>query len=72
MTQLQTKEYSPEEAQQQVATDLAKQAQSNPTVKDKLVRWGKYLGDAAANGIIGDVAVKVINLAIRLAGIPMA
>lgn len=71
LTQLQTKGYSPEKAQQQVAKDLAQQAQSNPTVKNKLVKWGQYVSDAAANGIIGDVAVEVIKLALRLANIPI-
>lgn len=69
LTQLQTKGYSLEEAQEQVATDLAQQAQSNPTVNNKLVKWGQYVSDAVANGIIGDVAVEVIKLALRLAGI---
>ncbi len=71
LTRLQTQGYSPKNAQQKVAADLATQAKSDPKAKSKLVRWGQYLGDASANGIIGDVAVEVIKLALRLAGIPV-
>jgi uncharacterized protein YjbI with pentapeptide repeats len=71
LAQLQTQGYSSQDAQQRVANDFATQAQSNPTVKNKLMRWGQYLGDAAANGVVGDVAVEVIKLALRLSGIPL-
>ncbi len=71
LIQLETQGYSPKNAQQKVAADLATQAKSDPKAKSKLVRWGQDLGDASANGIIGDVAVEVIKLALRLAGIPV-
>lgn len=67
LIQLQTQGYNLEQAQQQVAT----QAQSDSTIKDKLVKLGQYLSDAAANGIIGEAAVTVIKPVLRLAGIPL-
>lgn len=71
LIQLQSQGYSPENAKQKVASDLATQAKSDSASKRKLTRWGQYLGDTAANGIIGDGAVEVIKLALRLAGIPV-
>jgi hypothetical protein len=71
VTQLQTQGYDPKDAQQKVASDLAIQAKNDSKAKSELVRLGQYLGDAAANGIIGDIAVEVFKLALRLAGIPM-
>jgi hypothetical protein len=69
--QLETQGYSPEAAQQQVASDLAKRVQSNPEAKSKLAEWGKYLGNAAANGLIGEAAVTVLKLVAQLVGIPI-
>jgi hypothetical protein len=66
LTHLQTQGHSPEEAQQQIAKDLAKQAQSNPTVMDKLVGWRKSLGDAAAKTIVSEAVKEVFKLVWRL------
>ena len=71
LKQLETQGYSPEAAQQQVASDLAKRVQSNPEAKSKLAKWGQYLGDAAANGLIGEAVVTVLKSAAQLAGIPI-
>jgi uncharacterized protein YjbI with pentapeptide repeats len=71
LKQLQTQGYSPEDAQQKVASDLAKRIQSNPESKSKLAKWGQYLGDAAANGLIGEAVVTVLKLAAQFAGIPL-
>jgi len=54
-------------AQSQVAQDIATQAQNNPTVKDKLLKWGQSLGDAT----VSDVVKGAVKLAIRSAGIPL-
>jgi ribosomal protein L18 len=54
-------------AQEQVAKDIANQAQKNSTVKDKLVKWGQSLGDAT----VSDVVKGAVKLAIRSAGIPL-
>ena len=67
LTQLQTKGYSPEDAQQQAASDLATEAQNNPTFKGKLVKWGQSLGDAAAKTTV----TEVVKLALRLSGVPL-
>ncbi len=54
-------------AQEQVAKDMATQAQKNLTVRDKLVKWGQSLGDAT----VSDVVKGAVKLAIRSAGIPL-
>lgn len=71
LTQLQTQGYSPEDAQQQAASKLATQAQSNPTFKGKLVKWGQSLGDAAAKTTVSEAATAVVQLALRLSGVPL-
>lgn len=65
--QLQKRGVKVDTAQEQVANDLATQAQNNPTMKDKLVKWGQSLGDAT----VSDVVKGVVKLAIRSAGIPL-
>ncbi len=66
LTQLQTEGFEPKENPGQAAREIVRQAKNDPTVKNKLVKWGQYLDDAAAQGIIGDAAVKVITLALSL------
>jgi uncharacterized protein YjbI with pentapeptide repeats len=71
LNQLQTQGYSQEESQQQAAQDLAEKAQSDPTVKDKLVKWGQALGDTAAKTTVSEAATAVVKLALNLAGMPL-
>ncbi|MBW4666162.1 MAG: hypothetical protein KME60_01665 [Cyanomargarita calcarea GSE-NOS-MK-12-04C] len=71
LTQLQSQGYSRKDAQQKVANDWANEAKSNPQAKGKLVKLGQYMRDGAANGVIGEVAVEIIKLALRLSGIPL-
>ncbi|AFZ33604.1 pentapeptide repeat protein (plasmid) [Gloeocapsa sp. PCC 7428] len=71
LTQLQTQGHNSEEAQQQIAKDLAEQAQSNPTVMGKLIGWGKSLGDAAAKTTVSEAAKEVFKLALGLSGVPL-
>ena len=54
-------------AQKEVATQLVTQAQNNPTMKAKLVKWGQSLGDAT----VSDVVKGAVKLAIRSVGIPL-
>jgi len=54
-------------AQDQVARDIATQAQDNSTIKNKLVKWGQSLGDAT----VSEVVKGIVKLAIRSAGIPL-
>jgi uncharacterized protein YjbI with pentapeptide repeats len=65
--QLQKRGMTVEVAQEQVAKDMATQAQTNSTVKTKLLKWGQSLGDAT----VSDVVKGVVKLAIRSAGIPL-
>jgi len=67
LDQLQKQGVAVDIAQEQVATDMATQAQNNPTMKDKLVKWGQSLGDAT----VSDVVKGIVKLAIRSAGIPL-
>ena len=54
-------------ARARVANDMAERAQNDPTMKDKLIRWGQSLGDTTAN----DVIKELVKLAIRAAGLPL-
>ncbi|NJL41262.1 MAG: hypothetical protein HC899_34505 [Leptolyngbyaceae cyanobacterium SM1_4_3] len=65
--QLQRQGVTVDVAQEQVAKDMATQAQTNSTVKDKLLKWGQSLGDAT----VSDVVKGAVKLAIRSAGIPL-
>lgn len=67
LSQLQQQGHSPEEAQQQVAHELAEQAKQDPTMLDKLVMWGQRLGDAT----VTDVVKGVVKLALRSVGVPL-
>jgi len=67
LEELQNKGTTVEDAQEQVATGMTTQAQNDPKMRDKLIRWGQSLGDAT----ISDVVKGVVKLAIRSAGIPL-
>ncbi|WP_019500589.1 pentapeptide repeat-containing protein [Pseudanabaena sp. PCC 6802] len=58
-------------ASTQIAQDLALQVESNPSIRDKLLKWGQSLGDAAISATISDVVKGVVKLAIRSAGLPL-
>ena len=61
---------SVELAQNKVATDLAVKAQGDFSVKQKLIALGQYVSKQAANGVIGQAAVKVVSIALNLLGLP--
>jgi hypothetical protein len=67
----QNQEASVEDAQQKVASDLAKQAKDSPTMMGKLVHWGKSLGDTASKTTVSEAAKVVVKLALQMSGIPM-
>jgi uncharacterized protein YjbI with pentapeptide repeats len=71
LKQLQSDGFSLDDAQKQVASDLVNRAQNNPTFKSKLERWARYLGDAAANGLIGEAVVTVLKSVLQSQGIPL-
>lgn len=64
--QLKAKGYSEENAEQEIAIDLATQAQINPESKKKLLNWAESLTDA----MVSDVVKKVVMLALRATGLP--
>jgi hypothetical protein len=65
--QLQKRGVTVDIAQEHIAKDIATQAQTNSTVKTKLLKWGQSLGDAT----VSDVVKGAVKLAIRSAGIPL-
>jgi L-histidine Nalpha-methyltransferase len=67
LEQLQTNGITIDSAQKQVAEDMKIQAQNNPTMKDKLFKWGLSLGDAT----VSEVVKGAVKLAIRSVGIPL-
>jgi hypothetical protein len=71
LIQLQTQGYTPQDAQQKVASDLVSQANNDSQFRSNLVKFGKFVSDAAANGLIGEATVGVIKLAFGLLGIPL-
>jgi hypothetical protein len=71
LQQLQTQGNTPEEAQQKVAKDLAKQAESDSSVMGKLVQWGKSLADTAGKTTVSEATKGVVKLALQIAGIPI-
>lgn len=64
---LQQKGVSRDVAETQVAQDMANQAQNDPTLKSKLIKWGQSLGNAT----VTDVAKGVVKMALRSAGLPL-
>ena len=71
LNQLQKSGVTVETAQEQVATDLAKQAGSNPTVMGKLVGWGKTMANKASETTVSEAAKAIVPLALKLVGIPL-
>lgn len=71
LQQLQTQGSTSEEAQQQVAKDLAKQAESDTSVMGKLVQWGKSIADTASKTTVSEAVKRVIKLGLQMAGITM-
>ena len=71
LTQLRSQGYSSTDAQQKVASDWASEAERDPKAKRKMAKLGQYVRDAATTSVIGEAAVEVIKLALRLSGIPL-
>jgi hypothetical protein len=71
LNQLQGNGFSTEDAQKKVASDLIIKAKKDPATKKKLVKWGQYISDAAANGLIGEATVAVIKIALAGVGIQL-
>ena len=69
LNQLQNQGDSEEEAIQKAASDLAKQADDNPTVLGKLVKYGKFIADAAGKTTVSEAVKGVISLALQMSNI---
>ena len=65
--QLSKKEVTLDIAQEKIAKDIATQAQNDPKIKDKLLKWGQSL----ENPRVSDVVKAIIKLSIRSAGISL-
>ena len=51
-----------EVAQQQTAKDLATKAQNDPSLKNRLIQLGKFIGENSAKTIVSEGAKGVIKL----------
>ncbi|MEG4091284.1 hypothetical protein [Microcoleus sp. Pol12B5] len=71
LTKLQTQGYTPEKAQEEVTNKLANQANNDPITRSKLAKIAHYLGEAAANGLIGEATIEIFKNVAKLAGIPL-
>jgi len=71
LQQLQSQGTSVEDATQQAASDLAKQAKTNPTVMGKLVQWGRSLADTAGKTTVSTVTANIVKLALQMIGVPL-
>lgn len=71
LQQLQGQGVSIEDAKQQAASDLSKQAEANPTVMGKLVKWGQSLADTASKTTVSEAAKGVVKLALQMSGVPL-
>ncbi len=71
LTQLQKTGVTVETAQEQVATDLANQAKSDPTVMGKLVGWGQTLANKAGETTVSEAVKAVVPMALKMLGIPL-
>ncbi len=71
LQQLEEQGVSIENAKQQAASDLAKQAETNPTVMGKLVKWGQSLADTAGKTTVSEAVKGVIKIGLQMSGIPL-
>jgi hypothetical protein len=71
LQQLQGQGVSMEDAKQQAASDLAKQAKDNKNVMGKLVNWGQSLADTASKTTVSEVAKGVVKISLQMLGIPL-
>ncbi len=71
LQQLEEQGVSIEDAKQQAASDLAKQAEANPTIMGKLVKWGQSLADTAGKTTVSEATKGVVKLALQMSGISL-
>lgn len=56
--------YNPLEAQKKIAQTLVSTVKREPSLKTRLIGLGKYLSNAAASGLVGEIAVEAVKLAL--------
>lgn len=66
LNQLQKNGVSVEVAQEQAATDLAKQAKADPTFKGKLVKWSEAMVNKASETTVSEAVKAVVSLAMKM------
>ncbi len=71
LDQLQSQGYSSTQAQQKVANDWANEAKNDPKSKNKMIKLGQFVRDAATSSVIGEATVEAVKLALRLSGVPV-
>lgn len=71
LQQLDGQGVSIEDAKQQAASELAKQAEANPTIMGKLGKWGQSLADTAGKTTVSEAVKSVVKLALQMSGIPL-
>jgi len=71
LQQLEGRGVSIEDAKQQAASDLAKQAKANPTIMGNLVKWGQSLADTAGKTTVSEATKGVVKLALQMSGISL-
>ncbi|MCY6494102.1 pentapeptide repeat-containing protein [Leptolyngbya sp. GGD] len=71
LQQLQNQGVTVEDAQQQVSTEMAKQAETDPTLMGKMVLWSKAMANKASETTVSEAAKMVLTLALKAAGIPL-
>ncbi|MBD2378137.1 pentapeptide repeat-containing protein [Leptolyngbya sp. FACHB-402] len=71
LQQLQNQGVTVADSQQQVATDLANQAKTNPAIKKRLALWGKAMANKASETTVSEAAKLVLTLALKAAGVPL-
>jgi hypothetical protein len=69
LQQLQNQGTTAETSQQQVATEMAKQAGTNPAMMEKLVVWSKAMANKASETTVSEAVKIVLNLALNATGI---
>ncbi|UBF25830.1 hypothetical protein K9N68_30515 [Kovacikia minuta CCNUW1] len=71
LVRLQMQGMKEETAQQQVATEIAKQSENDPTTMGKLVQWSKSMANKAGETTVSEATKTVLTLALKMLGVPL-
>lgn len=70
LRQLQNQGATVEDSQKKVATQMAKQAETDPSMMGKLVLWSKAMTNKASETTVSEAVKIVLTLALKAAGLP--